>query len=202
MSDAIWIGVDPGGRDNFGVAILQPNSPAKTWCVDCADKAVEIIAQNTGSAPAGVGIDAPMWWSSGQSSDRLVDQWIRRKYGLSGGNVQSANSLRGAALVQGAMFAYRIRQLYPEINITESHPKAVWVALQSANWGQFCTRFSISTTLLGHQEHERDAVIAAICAREGFQGHWKNDLSTKRHPSELDPSSYWLKPIHYFWPDA
>lgn len=94
MSDKVWIGVDPGGKGNFGVAVLRSGKPAETWCVDCADEAVETIAQRLESAPAGVGIDAPMWWSSGLSGDRLADQWIRSQYGLSGGNVQTANSLR------------------------------------------------------------------------------------------------------------
>lgn len=202
MSDKVWIGVDPGGKGNFGVAVLRSGKPAETWCVDCADEAVETIAQRLESAPAGVGIDAPMWWSSGLSGDRLADQWIRSQYGLSGGNVQTANSLRGAALVQGAMFAYRMRTAYPEVNITESHPKTVWVAMDVSNWSQFCQQFGVAANIQGDQEHERDAILAAVCAREGFEGRWTNDLSMRRHASELDPSSYWLAPIHYFWPDA
>jgi hypothetical protein len=43
--------------------------------------------------------------------------------------------------------------------------------------------------------------MAAIAAREGFKGRWPIDLSVNRHPSEPDPDSHWLRPIHYFWPE-
>jgi hypothetical protein len=49
-------------------------------------------------------------------------------------------------------------------------------------------------------EHERDAFLAAVAAREGFQGRWTNDLARTRAASEQDPSTYWLAPIYYFWP--
>src|SRR5437016_9882581 len=110
VAEKIWIGADPGGGANFGIALLCQNGSAEAFCVDCADDAVELVSKKANSIPAGVGIDSPLWWSSGRSGDRAADQWLRKKYGLSGGQVQTANSLRGAALVQGAMFAYRIRQ--------------------------------------------------------------------------------------------
>ncbi len=201
IHDSIWIGADPGGKENFGLAILGSDGSTLTWCVNHTDDAINIISKNVRSSPTGVGVDAPLWWSSGQSSDRVADQWIRKKYGLSGGNVQTANSLRGAALVQGAMFVHRVREKYPAVQVTESHPKAVLVALGVGNWNAFCARFSISTKITETQEHERDAIVAAVAAREGFEDRWTNDLSLTRHKSELDPASYWLAPIHYFWPD-
>ena len=48
-------------------------------------------------------------------------------------------------------------------------------------------------------EHERDAVIAAVCAREGFEGRWRTDLAKKRYACEQNPQAYWLAPMHYFW---
>ena len=50
-------------------------------------------------------------------------------------------------------------------------------------------------------DHERDAAIGAMCAREGFRGRWTVDLARDRHQSEQDPFSYWLAPIRYFWPE-
>ena len=50
--------------------------------------------------------------------------------------------------------------------------------------------------------HERDAVIAAVAAREGFEKRWCNDLSLNRCTTEQDPSHYWLAPVQYFWPEA
>lgn len=146
-----------------------------------------------------MGVDAPLWWSSGRSSDRLADQWIRKEYRLTGGQVQTANSLRGASLVQGMMFVQRIREIYPDIRVTETHPKATWVALNLENWIDVSNRFSVNVPV--QSEHERDAIISAVAAREGFEGRWKSDLSKKRGASEQDPSNFWLAPIHYYWPD-
>ncbi len=66
-----------------------------------------------------------MWWSSRKGGGRKVDEKLRRAYGIPSGTVQQPNSLRGAALIGGAMLAYRIRSEYPEIHITEFHPKAL-----------------------------------------------------------------------------
>ena len=199
FSDNIWVGADPGGKGNFGIAILKSDGSTDTYCVDCADEAVQVVAKHLRSMPSGVGVDAPLWWSSGRSSDRQADRWLRTRYHLSGGQVQTANSLRGAALVQGAMFVHRLRQSFPGVNVTEAHPKAVLVALGMEDWSSFSHRFSVTPG--SKNEHERDAVISAVAAREGFERRWLNDLSTSRDVSEQDPSSYWLAPIHYFWPE-
>lgn len=197
-NDSIWIGVDPGGMGNFGVAILRSDGSASTFLVDCADDAIDAIKDTVTAQPAGVGVDAPLWWSSGRFGSRQADQWLRTRHGLSGGQVQAANSLRGAALVQGMMFVHRIRQLFPKADVTETHPKALWAALEVDSWDTFSTKFSVTAN--GESEHERDAIISAVAAREGFEGRWLHDLSIERYPREQDPLAFWLAPIHYFWP--
>lgn len=197
-TDAVWVGADPGGRGNFGVCILNSNGLARTRLVDCADDAIAWVGENAELAPSGVGVDAPLWWSSGRSGDRRADQWLRMTYGFSGGQVQTTNSLRGAALVQGAMFVQRVRERYGEVRVTETHPKALLQALRS-DWGEFCDRFGLTGSV--GSEHERDAVVSAVAAREGFEGRWTIDLSLQRHASEQDPSRFWLAPVHYFWPE-
>ncbi len=201
QGERAWIGVDLGGKKNFGVAVLQYDGSAYACCVDCADEAIEVVRQRVKSHPAGVGVDAPLWWSSGVSSDRRADQWLRATYGLPGGQVQAANSLRGAALIQGAMFVQRVRQLFPGVPVTETHPKALLTALGMKDGDAFRSRFSVQPDEAGEPEHERDAVISAVAAREGFEERWVKDLSIFRHPSEQDPSRFWLAPIHYFWPE-
>ncbi|MEP3431172.1 MAG: DUF429 domain-containing protein [Roseibium sp.] len=188
-----WLGADPGGDKSFGLAWLLENGSYRTERVSCADEAVEMISDR----PAGVGVDAPLWWSSGRSSDRVADRWIRQTFKIHPGTVQTANSLRGAALVQGAMFVQRLRERFPDVPVTETHPKAVAIALggwQSAEVSRLGVRQSAS-------EHERDALMSAIAAREGFTGNWQRDLAQDRNPSEQDPRSYWLAPVNYFWPD-
>jgi predicted nuclease with RNAse H fold len=170
----MWVGVDPGGKSAFGLAVLDQEGRFSTYCLSCADEAISCLAER----PAGIGIDAPMWWSSGRSGDRCADQWLRKRYHIAAGTVQTANSLRGAALVQGALFAERARQLFPGVPITEAHPKALLWALE-IGWVEFCSKFSIQG--FATNEHERDAVVSAVSARGGFEGRWPNDLAMQRH---------------------
>lgn len=97
-----------------------------------------------------------MWWSSGPSGDRRADRWIREQYRIHAGTVQTTNSLRGACLIQAALFAERARQLFPSVPITEAHPKAVLLALGYRTWSEFCSAFSVNGT--AKNKHEEDAV--------------------------------------------
>lgn len=197
---AVWIGADPGGAGNFGVAELFQDGNTRTACVSSAREAAEWI-QGT---PLGAGIDAPMWWSARASGDRKADVCLRRRYGnVSPGKVLAINSLYGAVLAQGAMLAVELRGRYPKLPITESHP-----GLFLRAWGRCFDEKQRFDALKrgfkihaepGISDHERDAVIAALAAREGFTRNWTNDLALKRFPEEQDPTTYWLAPMHYWW---
>jgi hypothetical protein len=50
-------------------------------------------------------------------------------------------------------------------------------------------------------EHECDAVLAAVAARNGVSRIWRHDLSLQRSESELDPKQMWFGEVNYFWPD-
>ena len=78
--------------------------------------------------------------------------------------------------------------------MTEAHPKAVRRELRLEDWAEFYSRFSIEG--IAQNEHEQDAVVSAVAAREGFEGRWPIDLSKNRHECEQDPSAYWLAPMH------
>ena len=205
-----WVGADPGGKGNFGLAFLDAEQGLHCATVSSVDDAVKHVVGK--GEPLGLGIDAPMWWSTitggGRRADKKVRNAIQGKCESPPGTVQSPNSLRGTALIGGAMLAFRVRQEFPRVQITESHPKALLYKLrpdgQDGQLGdqdgqRFAKQFGIPTNW--KNEHERDAAIAAVCAREGFEGRWTTDLARQRHPSELDPRSYWLQPMHYFWPE-
>ena len=198
--DGVWIGADPGGEENFGVAVLLPDGTGHTRCTSYADEAVDAVCQWLDGSPAGVGVDAPLWWSSGVAGRRFADQWLRDTYELPSNRVQAVNSLWGAALVQGEMFVLRIRERFPGVSVTETHPKALLVALSMPEGEAFWERFTVDWSAAERPEHERDALISAVAAREGFGGRWPCDLSQRRYPSEQDPSESWLGPVHYFWP--
>jgi hypothetical protein len=85
-----WHGADPGGINCFGVAALEDDGSFKTWLCSSVDEAMTKIVE-----PTGVGIDCPLWWSSGEGGGRLADGWLRQTYQIPPGTVQSVNSLRG-----------------------------------------------------------------------------------------------------------
>lgn len=193
----VWVGADPGGIGRFGLAFVQISGRLCCDTVSSVEEAVERIVQ--AGMPldiGGIGIDAPMWWSAGPGAGRCADARLRKRYGLPSGTVQSGNSLRGAALIGGALLASRVREEFPGVPITESHPKAL---LGAFGWDEsgFAEEFEIP--MAWSNEHERDAAIAAVCAREGFEGRWRTDLAEKRCACEQDPQTYWLAPMHYFW---
>ena len=192
-----WIGADPGGKNAFGLALVDEAGQVRCATVSSVDEAVRKIVEET--KPLGVGIDAPMWWSASAGGGRKVDARLRKRYGIRSGTVQSGNSLRGAALIGGMLLASRIREEFPATRITESHPKALLIATNLSETG-FAERFGISGAW--RNEHERDAAIAAVCAREGFEGRWHTDLANERDNLEQDPNKYWLAPVSYFWPES
>lgn len=189
-----WAGADPGGMDAFGLAFVDVAGRLRCATVSSVDQAVRRIAAE--GAPLGLGIDAPMWWSARAGGGRAVDARLRERYGIRSGTVQSGNSLRGAALIGGMLLASRIREEFPGTRITESHPKALLIAMNVDEAG-FAERFAIPRAW--RNEHERDAAIAAVCAREGFKGRWRVDLAERRDDLEQDPNRYWLAPMCYFW---
>lgn len=196
-SGKIWIGVDPGGVGNFGLTILKADGSCYACSVDYVDAAIDTIRKHVRSMPAGVGVDAPLWWCSGSAGLRKADQWIRDKYRLPNRSVQAVNSLWGSVLAQGMMFVVRIREVFPDVGVTETHPKAVLKALGRETWFE---ALPTDVTLDSQPDHRREAVISAVAAREGFEDRWKKDLIDDRYPSEQNPSNHWLAPVHYFWP--
>ncbi|MCS3496189.1 putative nuclease with RNAse H fold [Bradyrhizobium japonicum] len=188
-----WYGADPGGSDSFGLAALEDDGSFKTWLCSSTDEALATIDQ-----PAGIGIDCPLWWSSKEGGGRRADEWLRKTYRIHPGTVQSVNSLKGAVLVQGLMLAMILRKSYPNVPITETHPKALLRAL-GMDWNDFRETYG----LRGPQpqsEHERDALIGAVAVREGSLGRWKLDLALHLGPSEIDPKDTWFGEVHYWWP--
>ncbi len=194
---ATWWGADPGGRGGFGVAILDPQRCVRTEVVDCVLEAVEFFVEHGGTSAAGLGVDCPLWWSAGLAGSRKADEVLRRRHRLTGGEVQTVNSLRGAAVAQGILLVSLLRKHNPKLKVTESHPKALLNACGKTD-AEFFRKHHID--VVPGSQHERDAIVGAIAAREGFSGRWRWDLSTDRHSEEQDPRRHWIGPVHYFWP--
>jgi len=107
----IWIGADPGGKGTSGwpssnptaqptpVAWTAPTKPLR-WLLDTRTQRPPVLVW---MRPCGV------IWTFQRSSGRPV---VENKIPLLRWQVQTANSLRGAALVQGAMFVQRMRNTF------------------------------------------------------------------------------------------
>ncbi len=201
-----WFGADPGGVGKFGVALLRADGTFVTAVVNCASEADQYLNSLSEKIDA-LGIDAPLWWSSGPRGDRKADVRLRRHYRNLGASVMSLNSLRGAALVQGVMLAELVRRTRPQLPITECHPKALLKAFRldpsdnAANWPAIVSRFALSGPR-PESDDERDALIAAVAAGEGANGRWVCDLSKRRSDFEQDPAAVPWGPVHYWWPDV
>ena len=202
----IWVGVDPGGLRKFGLAFVDMSGALSCATVSSVDEAVDRIARE--GKPLGLGIDAPMWWSTSPLGWRKADCRLRDTYPAAANSVLSINSLRGATLVGGTMLAAKIREWSSDTMITEAHPTVMLHARKFAldlsgdheiRFRRFAERFRINAN--AKNGHERDAAICAVSAREGFRGCWTTDLAEQRHNAEQDPFSYCLKPVHYYWPE-
>lgn len=190
------IGFDPGGLKSFGWAILSIGKPGasitlKTGVSSNASSAINEASRAVGEAPAGVGIDAPLFWVT--EGDRKADARIRKLVCAAGGHsgtVGHVNSLRGVCLVQGILAARQVAHSWPTAIVTEAHPKAL-----------LCVHPAASEFLAAHlpnapSEHERDATLAAFsawAATASFSG-WQDLLLEESAP--FFPSghivSYWF----------
>lgn len=131
----ILLGLDPGGTGNFGWCITQytavmPMTPLACGLTNNASQAIRyaLDAIPEGSTLVSAGIDAPLFWS--KTGHRNADLTVRHAIKQAGaphvsGTVQDINSLRGACLIQGMLAALELRERFPNLPITESHPKVV-----------------------------------------------------------------------------
>ena len=207
----VWFGADPGGVNGFGVALLRANGSFESGVVSCADDAMKWLYEKAETILA-AGIDAPLWWSSGKNGERNADLFVRgrlHEVGANdvGGTVQSANSLRGAVLIQGVLLATALRQQWRELPITEAHPKALLKAIWpqapkgASLWDEIARCYSLKGAPLD-SEHMRDALLAAVAAREGYRRKWTLDLAMERSQFEQDPASLPWGPVSYWWPST
>lgn len=165
----VYLGFDPGGFLAFGWCILEIEGD--DTCVNIlsgtcstASEALAAVDTSIKANPTAMGINAPMYWSP--DGDRKADQIVRgmvlSKGGLSS-TVAAVNSLSGACLAQGIMLAALGREHWPELSITEAHPKALLRLYPEAE--NFLTGHACQNV------HEQHAALAAYTA-------WAHDKGT------------------------
>lgn len=104
-------------------------------------------------------------------------------------------------MAQGMLLVERLRSRYPNLDVTETHPKALIVALESDYWIKQFKSLECGWAWDLKSDDQRDAIISAIAAKEAFgTEEWTNDLSLSSYASEQNPKEHWLAPVSYFWP--
>ena len=161
----LYVGFDPGGQDAFGWSICAGEGKRlslKKWgSVNNCFEAFESVAHECKKqTPDAIGIDAPLFWN--YSGDRNADLAVRKLVKVHGGRpatVNHVNSMRGACLVQGVLVARLARNRWPNVLITEAHPKALKQVLQEAR------AFRKTLPKEGEDgDHKHDAALAAYSA--------------------------------------
>jgi hypothetical protein len=189
-----YIGIDPGGDRALGWCVLTSHGPEPTTlesgCCTGVAQALTNIAACIREVPRAAGIDAPLYWA--RQGDRVADAAIRRMVRIHGGpssTVNHVNSLRGACLVQGVLSVVALRERWPSIAITESHPKALLRVSKSAQ--AFAVMYDFPN------QHARDAALGALAAL-AFDEQWPGWLDWfAREPTPYLPAA---GPLAYWFP--
>jgi hypothetical protein len=212
MSDVL-LGFDPGGTRQFGWAILEhrnqlPLNVRSSGTADHAEGAVTAAVSllDPNDRVLAAGIDSPLYWSpSGERrSDVMIRDIVRRRGAASaaGGTVQHPNCLQGACVVQGPTSALLLRRRFPNLPLTESHPKALLYGLGFASAQQkpatieFTALRDFVAGRLGSSEHERDAALGALAAWAMITGSagWSDLVRLEEDALFFtdSPVSYWF----------
>ena len=180
MKSAKFLGYDPGGMGNNGVAvaeIAEDGSFLHEFTQDCdvVRDVYEWLKLNSSGAVA-LGIDTLLAWSIDAS--RTCDDELRNKYREKcrneKGRVLQQASIWGSVAIHGVLVAKEAQRM--EIPIFESHPTLLVCAIKGVD--------EQSENLLRaynnkKSPHQADALVAAWCASRWCFGKWKEDLYLK-----------------------
>ena len=202
------MGFDPGGEGNFGWSIcpVVNGGLAAPLQTGLANHAVHAVQAVQGALPnnaniLAAGIDAPLLWSN--AGNRDVDQQLRNALNALNNNpfpiprVIALNALWGAVTVQGVLVAHHVAVAWPNVDLTESHPRALRCLLHAH--GQPATVNMVNQLTAGLDDHQLDATLAAVSAwaarhqnqpGTGWQNLYEQEPGLVG-PFDLD-ASYWM----------
>jgi hypothetical protein len=117
--------------------------------------------------------------------------------------------------VQGAVLACRLREVWPTLLLTETHPKVLWHCLQinikyprqeARTAGGALTvidEWLEGADLTGSvtSEDEFDAVFSAWAALQAHSKNWTHDLFQIRAVEQTSDNISLVPDVHYFWPE-
>lgn len=210
-----FVGYDPGGDGNHGVAELLFNASghvihADFRDVETADEALAFLrADADGHVTAGVGVDTLTEWCLGPSGWRPADAWLRKRHAKVANSVASPNSLFGSMGLNGMAVLLSLRAASPILVVSETHPKVLYFELakqkydweknhrQMSKWLVASLGFAVSPT----SDHCFDALLSAWACAQGVAGRWSRDLH--QPIAGFPPRRSMVRPVgatNYFWP--
>lgn len=217
----MFLGYDPGGNHNHGVAVLHVQGAvpvgAAVGVVAHAGQVFAWLQAAIGTRrPIAIGIDTLTLLNTGASGWRPADSHLRAAYPSVLNSVTAPNSLYGSMPLNGIAVALLLRAAHPTIDVTETHPKVLYHALSGGapyEWDAAQTQAVMTAHLLGwlnlnaaqvqgplQSEHAWDALLSAYAAWCGHSGLWPNDLHAlplgAAHGATVNP----IGATHYYWP--
>ena len=203
------VGYDPGGNGNHGFARAKVRDGdivcVTTKILQTAEDVVRSILG--GEKPLGLGIDTLTCWGTGHSGWRPADWRLRDRYCPVKDSIVAPNSLYGAVSVNGMAVLLAVRRAFPDIFVTETHPKVLYYALLEEPYDYSGANKSVMndrlTSWLGvdvepENEHEWDAAISILPVVRGLRGSWRDlhDRPTKSRERLVHPCGK----TTYMWP--
>lgn len=201
------LGYDPGGNNSHGIAIAKfLNGKLVNIDVKTLSTAEDVIQYAEAIEDLKLlGIDTLTMWSTGESGWRPADRWLKAKYKAITHSIASANSLFGSMGLNGMSLLVSLRAKYPDLQITETHPKVLYFELSkqkydyTSNWRDMDQSLGLllDTPIATKNDHEWDAVVSVYAAYMGFTGQWSNNLhalptlKNERLVKVCGNSSYW-----------
>jgi hypothetical protein len=199
----LFLGFDPGGYRRFGVAAIADES-VSFGTVSSIREALEwSMMASTGRVPVAAGVDTILHWATGTSGMREADKHLRKTYPEVSGSVMAPNSLYGAMTIGGVGLGIKLREVWPNVLLNETHPKVIFHALSglpyprgdmspARQWLAETSALKILGTSLS--EDEFDAILSAWATREALCNHW-TDIAA-RNSEHIHP----ISEVTYYWP--
>lgn len=204
------VGYDPGGNFGHGIATLLVDrgkiQKASVQTLKTVEQVIEILESI--ESLIGIGVDTLTCWSTGDSGWRPADRWLRIKYPQVKNSIVSPNGLYGSMGLNGMAVLFFMKKLYPDLFITETHPKILFWFLTRERYDYSKNkdlmdkhlRLILEVSLAPKNEHEWDAAISAYAALSSLKGIWKRNLHELPAKDDERIISACGK-TYYFWPE-
>lgn len=205
------VGYDPGGNGKHGFARATVRDAVmecvETRTLDRVEDVIERVA--CAETLLGLGVDTLTCWGTGSSGWRPADRWLRRRYPEVRDRVLAPNALRGSMSINGMALLVTVRRAFPDIFVTETHPKVLYHALCKKHYEFEGPNKSVMNGCLGRllgvevapeNEHEWDAAISILPIVLRLQGSLLRDLHalpTRSGERLVGPCGQ----TAYMWPD-